>query len=167
MNNFLLALLLAIIGLIVLNPKVIDFVQTNITSKIPFLNSSTGGKVTLTFPTSIVHTLVFFILALIVLSIFNRKSKEKFWFEVSPNLPKCCKGYIGKPTSFEFSSSNDINDGFGSCGNGFPCGDLKDETKNSQFGWDGMVNVNQSADNVVGGCGYPQSGMTYYGPATF
>lgn len=151
MNNFVLALLLTIIAFIVLNPSILQLVQTKIFR---------AGKTLVTYPTTITHTLVFLILAYLLLVIVNKPCKENFFFEVSKNIPKCCKGYIGRPTSFEFTSSNDINNGFGSYGQGVSCAQVREQSTNPRFGWDGMVNQNPS--NIVGSGNQPQSGMTYY-----
>lgn len=134
-----------------------NFTQTFLGNLVPTLQKVL--KLDANLLTNILTGLIFFLVTTLIISIF-RKTKEGFFFEVSKGLPRCSRGYIGRPNSFEFTSSNDINCGYGGQ-NPTTCGQVAEDAKNNPMtGWDGIVNVNP--ENIFGGCGCVDSGMTVY-----
>lgn len=158
MNSFLVALILTVLMMVLSNEKIKMSILSGVTKIGPgkalesFLDKHS-------FSYSLIIGLIFFVLTFIVLY-FSRKSSEGFFFEVSKGLPRCSRGYIGRPNSFQYSSSNDISCGYGG-DNPVSCQKTAEDAKNNPyFGWDGIVNV--KPDNIFGGCGCADSGMTVY-----
>lgn len=158
MNAFLVALILTILMMVLTNEKIKESILTSI--------SKTGpGKSLESFLTKhsfsymLIIGLIFLVITTLIIH-FTRRTSEGFFFEVSKGLPRCSRGYIGRPNSFQYSSSNDINCGFGA-DKGVSCQKVAEDAKtNPMFGWDGIVNV--TPENIFGGCGCPESGMTVY-----
>lgn len=93
-----------------------------------YLNAVTKNKVPKQKAVMITALLFASLLVLVSGSLLN--IKEGFFFEVSPNRPRCGKGLVGRPASFQYSSdadrygdwnrqTYDIIDN---------CGDLKDKS---------------------------------------
>ena len=156
MNTFLVALLLTALMAVLTNEKIKSGILGWAAGTKPGKYVE-GHKFTLEV---MIYVLFFLGAAFLIWWLRPQKSKEGFFFEVSKGLPRCSRGYIGRPNSFEFSSSNDINCGFG-CSNPSSCEKVAEDAKtNPMFGWDGITNVN--SENIFGGCGCSESGMTVY-----
>lgn len=152
MNKIFLAILLSILVFLLINPITLGFIK----NRIP---GSFGQNGNIKFATSGIMTSVFFILCLLFLYMAN--VKEGFFFEVTKNRPRCQKGFIGRPTSFEFTGTLDANNGCtqfpDGCNNnqgGFNCAEVDKEKENKKFGWDGLQNINPDRSNIVGAMGY-------------
>jgi len=70
-----------------------------------YLNAVTHQKVPKQKAVLITSLIFAGLLVLITGSLLN--IKEGFYFEVSPNRPKCAKGFVGRPASFQYSSDAD------------------------------------------------------------
>ena len=154
MNSFFVSLIITLL-FVGLNTTFVLNYMTNFVSQ-----ASKPGSVSIL--TEGLKIFVFFILTWLILSMQRSEpgQKEGFYFEVSKGLPKCSRGYIGRPNSFQYTSNNDINCGYGADVPA-PCSQVAQEAqKDPQFGWDGIVNV--KPDNIFGGCGCAESGMTVY-----
>jgi hypothetical protein len=138
LKNFFLSLLLTLIVFGLFNQKTVEFIKRVITF----------NQVNATTVTYIILGIFVFVITFIMLGA-SEKKKENFFFEVSKNLPRCRNGFIGKPTSFDFSTYDDRVS---------TCESEKEIEKDPHFGWDGMVN--QTPATIVGGCDYNRwSGM--------
>jgi hypothetical protein len=152
MNPFFVSLIITLL-FVGLNTTFVLRYMTNFVSKASKPESTS-------LLTEALKIFVFFILTWFIISVAVPKNKENFYFEVSKGLPKCSRGYIGRPNSFQYTSNNDINCGYGADVPA-PCTQVAQEAqKDPQFGWDGIVNV--KPDNIFGGCGCAESGMTVY-----
>ena len=151
MNSFFVSVLITLLFVGLNTPFFLGYLSN-------FVSRATKPEST-SMITDILKVVIFFFITWFIVSFLGNK-KEGFYFEVSKGLPKCSRGYIGRPNSFQYTSSNDINCGYGG-DNPAPCTQVLEEAKNDpQFGWDGIVNV--TPENVFGGCGCVQSGMTVY-----
>jgi hypothetical protein len=152
MNKFVLSLVLAILVFLMINPITQGFVKRNVVG-----SYTQNGNIKMM--TAAIMAGVFFVLCLLFL--YVTATKEGFFFEVSKNRPRCEKGFIGRPTSFEFSSNLDVNNGCdqipGSCdGNQYSCKQVEEQKNNPHFGWDGLQNIYPNQSNIVGAMGYCQ-----------
>lgn len=69
-----------------------------------------------------------FVVGLIIYLYNKGDEEENFFFEVSKPRRKCCRGFAGKPTTFDYTSSNDVAEDCPKINNDDP-----------QMGWDGFL----------------------------
>ena len=91
MNSFFVSLIITLL-FVGLNTTFVLNYMTNFVSQ-----GSKPGSVSIL--TEGLKIFVFFILTWLIISMFTPKQKEGFYFEVSKGLPKCSRGYIGRPNS--------------------------------------------------------------------
>src|SRR5690348_2666461 len=92
-----------------------------------------------TFFGSLITTLIFGGLIILIYSITN--SKEQFHFEVSRNRWKCGASWRGKPTSFQFTPDSDRS---------LECDILKSQDSDPHLGWGGMLGYPIIGSNTPG-----------------
>lgn len=104
-----------------------------------YLNAVTDKKIPK--QTAVLVTAVLFALLVVMIDQALSSTKEDFFFEVSPNLPRCAKGFVGRPGTFQYSSDADRFGDWNRTSNTeqATCNKVDKEAQKSTFGRDGFL----------------------------